>query len=186
MTMLYKAVDGAVEEAHYGLALARLVPLPPQVLSDATYFAHKLEERLRRKKKTSTNVISERRRKLILDLKEHLVQAYSGTMEGELLATWLKELQKEFILRMTAINADAEKAADESEIEDVGDEDEEMRGLSIFDEEDREERASTHASQPSVVTISSRPTSTESLSTIRAASESMSSARAVSENDLYD
>ena len=67
MTMLYRAVEGSVQETHYGLALARAVPLPPKVLADATYFAHKLERRLKKKKKTSQNVINERRRKLILD-----------------------------------------------------------------------------------------------------------------------
>jgi DNA mismatch repair protein MSH4 len=65
MKMLYKAVGGAVQESHYGLVLAGVVPLPPQVLSDATQFAHILERRLQRKKKTSKNVIKERRRKLL-------------------------------------------------------------------------------------------------------------------------
>ncbi|KAJ4301075.1 MutS protein msh4 [Kalmusia sp. IMI 367209] len=179
MTMLYRAVEGSVQESHYGLALARVVPLPPQVLADATHFAHKLERRLHRKKKTSKNVINERRRKLILDLKEHLVQAYNGTMEGELLATWLKELQKEFVNRMTAINED-ERAVWESEEEDV-DGDVEMGDESSVDEEmlDVEERLTK---EPSVVSINSSVTSTESESTVRQASDTMSSVRAVSEN----
>jgi len=41
-------------------------------------------------------------------LKEHLIQAHQGRMEGEVLAGWLKQLQTEFIKRMTAIEAEAE------------------------------------------------------------------------------
>ncbi|KAF2441187.1 hypothetical protein P171DRAFT_419370 [Karstenula rhodostoma CBS 690.94] len=187
MTMLYRAVEGSVKESHYGLALARLVPLPPQVISDATYFAHKLERRLQRKKKTSNNVIAERRRKLILDLKEHLVQAYNGTLEGEVLASWLKELQKEFVNRMTAINEE-EKNVMESEDEDE-EGDVEMREEYLGDEEMVEARddsrvATTESDErpPTVISIDSRVSScTESTSTIRPASET-SSVRAVSEN----
>lgn len=165
--MLYKAVSGMAEESHYGLALAGVVPLPPQVLEDATYFAHKLERRLQQKKKTSPNVIKERRRKLILDLKEHLVQAHNGALDGDLLASWLKELQKEFVNRMTAIDAEAAQASDqEEEEEDSGDE--EMQVQSIVEEEDDGgEKSSSRGSQPSAITIGSRVTSTESSSTIR-------------------
>ena len=34
--------------------------------------------------------------KLVLSLKEHLVQAHAGVLEGEVLTAWLKELQKEY------------------------------------------------------------------------------------------
>jgi DNA mismatch repair protein MSH4 len=185
MTMLYKAVGGAVQETHYGLALAGVVPLPPQVLADATYFSHKLERGLLQKKKTSANVIKERRRKLILDLKEHLVQAYNGTMEGELLTTWLKELQKEFVNRMTAIDAQARQSVEENSSAESGDDmevdgydDEEMMEGSVLDEGEVQDRS------PSVITIDSRITSTGSSSTIRAPSTTISSVRAVSENEI--
>jgi DNA mismatch repair protein MSH4 len=88
MTMLYKVAEGAVAELHYGLALAKVVPLPEGVVEHATYVAQKLERRKLRRKKTSAPVIKERRRKLILDLREHLVQAYNGVLEGEVLADW--------------------------------------------------------------------------------------------------
>jgi DNA mismatch repair protein MSH4 len=188
MTMLYRAVEGSVQESHYGLALARLVPLPPKVISDATYFAHKLERRLQQKKKTSKNVIAERRRKLLLDLKEHLVQAYNGTLEGDLLASWLKELQNEFVHRMTAIDEE-EKDDVESEVEDEED-DVEMGEEKSGDEEmidaRKGSRVTTTESRerpPTVISIDSRiSSSTESVSTMRPASEVMSSVRAVSEN----
>lgn len=187
--MLYRAVEGCVKESHYGLALAHVVPLPPKVLSDATYFAHKLERRLMQKKKTSKNVINERRRKLILDLKEHLVQAYSGTLQGDLLANWLRELQKEFVNRMTAINQD-ERRVFESEDEDE-EVDMEMMEDSMEDQPDQEmvdaEEVPATATEsrervPGVVSVGSRVTSTEPVSTTRQASGRTSSVRAISEN----
>ena len=35
MTMLYRIGEGFVKEEHYGLALARVVDLPPQILETA-------------------------------------------------------------------------------------------------------------------------------------------------------
>jgi DNA mismatch repair protein MSH4 len=151
MTMLYKATQGVVQEAHYGLTLARLVPLPPGVVEHATAVAQKVERHMLQKKKASETVLKEKRRKLILNLKEHLVQAHTGVLEGEVLTAWLKELQKEFVNRMTALEAEAASAGQE------------MRDRSEVDEE---ERPSTYASQPSVITVDSRVTKTESESTI--------------------
>ncbi|KAF1953836.1 hypothetical protein CC80DRAFT_537117 [Byssothecium circinans] len=186
MMMLYKAVDGAVKEAHYGLALAGVVPLPPQVLADATHFAHILARQMLQKKKTSPNVIQERRRKLILSLKALLKDAYNSPMDAESLTLWLKELQKEFVNRMTAIEAAAKSIGEDSEEEDEEmdddgdedeDEDEEMGYTSVVDAEEDEERAA------SAMSIDSRITSTSSSSTVRAASTTVSSVRAVSENE---
>lgn len=172
MTMLYTAVQGTVQETHYGLALARIVPLPPGVLENAAYFAHKLERRLHKKKKTSLNVLNERRRRLILDLKEHLVQAYNGTLEGELLAKWLKELQKEFVNRMTALQAETQKAAEEdgSEGEGSAGEEDDMKDMGAEYGEEFEEQESMLESQPNMRTLGSGVSSTKSYS-VRAASE---------------
>ena len=174
MTMLYKATQGVVKQSHYGLTLARVVPLPPGVVEHATFVAQKLERHMLQKKKASETVLKEKRRKLILNLKEHLVQAQTGVLEGEVLTAWLKELQKEFINRMMALEAEAASAGQES-----ANEDDEMRDGS---ERDEEERPSTYASEPSVMTIDSHITSTESDSTIRAMSEA-STVRAVSDNE---
>jgi DNA mismatch repair protein MSH4 len=182
MTMLYRIAPGAVRETHYGLTLARVVPLPPGVVDRATAVAHQLEAHLQKKKKASETVLREKRRKLILNLKEHLVQAHNGVLEGEVLSAWLMELKKEFVNRMTALEAEAASISYESV-----DEDQDMRERSVQyeDEEDRsvqyedeEERPSTHARQPSVMSISSN----ESVSTFRAMSET-STVRAVSDNE---
>lgn len=110
MTMLYRLSEGVVEEEHYGLALAKVLPLPPDVLQYATEVAGTLEQRSKRRKKASLAVAQSRRRKLILNLKEQLVQAHNGAMEGEVLASWLKELQREFVVRMSAIDTEAREA----------------------------------------------------------------------------
>ena len=74
-----------------------------------------LEAHVLKKKKASETILREKRRKLILNLREHLVQAQTGVLEGEVLTAWLKELQKEFVNRMTALEAEASSARQESE-----------------------------------------------------------------------
>jgi DNA mismatch repair protein MSH4 len=176
MKMLYKVAKGAVTESHYGLALAKVVPLPEGIVARATYVARKLERQNLQRKKTSAPVIKERRRKLILDLKEHLVQAHSGVLEGEVLADWLNALQKEFVTRMSAIDAEEARAGHDSE-----EENEEMIDRSDYGHE--EERPSTNASRKSIISIDSRISSTASSVTFRAMSESVSDVRAVSDNE---
>ena len=121
MKMLYRVASGAVQEEHYGLALARVINLPPDVLRVAEHVSKKLTSNIEKRKKTSKTVALVRRRKLILSLREQLVQAYEGSMNGKVLATWLQKLQDEFVNRMAAIDADAAEAMEESEEgEDVG------------------------------------------------------------------
>ncbi|KAF2854803.1 DNA mismatch repair protein-like protein MutS [Plenodomus tracheiphilus IPT5] len=176
MTMLYRATQGVVNEAHYGLTLARIVPLPPGVVEHATRVAQQLERHMLRKKKASATVLREKRRKLILNLREHLVQAHNGVLEGEVLTAWLKELQKEFVNRMTFLEMEAARADQESE----DDEDEATRDVSAHDDDEQRSTA-PRARQQSVMTISSHMTSTESESTPRAMTAS--TVRAVSENE---
>jgi len=172
MTMLYRITPGAVKEAHYGLTLARIVPLPPGIVDHAAHIAQKLEAHMLKRKKASETVLKEKRRKLILSLREHLVQAHTGVLKGEVLTAWLKGLQKEFVNRMTALEVEASSVGQESD-----DEDEVMHERSEFDEE---ERPGTYVSQHSAMTIDSS-TSAESESTIRAMSRA-STVRAVSDN----
>ncbi|KAH0555729.1 hypothetical protein GP486_006323 [Trichoglossum hirsutum] len=106
MTMLYKIRDGSVTEKHYGLALARIAALPPAVLEVATEVSAKLSKQIDERKKGSSAFALARRRKLTLGLKETLVQARDGPMEGKALASWLRKLQEEFVARMSAIDAE--------------------------------------------------------------------------------
>ena len=167
--MLYRVAPGALQETHYGLTLARIVSLPPGLVDRATDVAHQLEAHLEKKKKASETILREKRRKLILSLKEHLVQARNGVLEGEVLSAWLMELKKEFVNRMTAFEAEAASVSQQS------DEDQDMREPSVQEEE---ERPSTYTSQSSVKSISSA----DDVSPFRAMSEA-STIRAVSENE---
>ncbi|RYN73451.1 MutS 4 [Alternaria alternata] len=173
MTMLYKTTQGIVQEVHYGLTLARVVPLPPGIVEHATLVAQKVERHMLQRKKASGTVLREKRRKLVLNLKENLIQAHTGVLEGEVLTAWLKELQNEFVRRMTALEAEAASTDQESQ-----DEDEEMMNRN---DEDEDERPDTYAS-PSVISVDSRVSSTQSNSTTRAMSEA-STLRAVSSNE---
>lgn len=122
MTMLYTIAAGAVEEKHYGLALAKVMNLPPEVISVAEEVSKKLNANREKKKKTSKTILLARRRKLILNLREQLLQAKEGNMQGKVLATWMKKLQDEFVIRMAALEADVAAAAAELSDDEQGEE----------------------------------------------------------------
>ena len=113
MTMLYKIANGCVQEKHYGLALARVMDLPPKVLQVAEEVSKTLVLNAERRKKGSKAIAIARRRKLVLSLREQLVQARDGNMQGQVLLAWMKKLQDEFVIRMAAINAEIEAAGEE-------------------------------------------------------------------------
>ena len=121
MTMLYKVSEGPVRQEHYGLKMARIIPLPPRVYEVAEQVAQTLEDKAKRKKRLSPAVANERKRKLVLGLREHLQQARDGVMQGEVLAEWLRELQREFVNRMMVIDRDGEEAEMDIEEEEDGD-----------------------------------------------------------------
>lgn len=122
MTMLYKIGEGYVKEQHYGLALARVVDLPPQVIEMAEKVSKALETQTAAKKQSSKAFALARRRKLVLGLKETLVQAESGPMEGKVLLSWLRRLQEEFVRRMEQIDNDVLS----SDLEEMTDEEDQV------------------------------------------------------------
>lgn len=121
MKMLYTVAPGAVKEEHYGLALAKVLPLPQEVLNHATHVAETLNDRMNKKRKTLVAILVQRRRKLVLGLKEHLVQAQSGNMQGDMLRDWLESLQRQFVEKMSALDEEMKQAQqeDEADMEDV-------------------------------------------------------------------
>ena len=120
MKMLYRVAGGAVQEAHYGLALAKVVGLPQDVIDVAEAVSRKLTANMEKRKRSSKQVALTRRRRLILGLKEQLVLAKEGNMKGKVLAMWLKELQDQFVIRMTEIESDvADTAVHEQEDEET-------------------------------------------------------------------
>lgn len=106
MAMLYKLSAGYSKEEHYGLALARIVDLPPAVLEVAENVSRSLEAQAAEKKRSSKSSSIAKRRKLVLSLHETLKQAKDGPMEGKVLLNWLRKIQEEFVLRMERIERD--------------------------------------------------------------------------------
>jgi DNA mismatch repair protein MSH4 len=154
ITMKYSISQGAAQTQHYGLALAKLVPLPPAVLETAETVAHRLKEIAARQKSTSSAVILAKRRKLLLSLKEHLEQASNGALEGEVLREWLKELQGEFVRKMEALNqAASEAVASESAVGEGSEEDEDgvWDGGEEMDVDEEEEEGQDHMGDVAIV-----------------------------------
>jgi len=119
MTMLYKIEQGFVEEDHYGLALARVVGLPQEILDTAERVSTQLEIQAMAKKKSSKALAIANRRKLILDLREMLIHARDGDLQGPALLSWLRRLQEEFVERMDDIEKElASSDGDDESIEE--------------------------------------------------------------------
>ena len=119
MKMLYRISSGFVQEQHYGIALAKVLNLPADVIQVAEKVSRTIARNAERKKKNSKTIAIARRRKLVLGLREQLKQAEQGNMQGKMLWGWLERLQDEFVIRMSAIEEDMRAAEAESE----GDED---------------------------------------------------------------
>lgn len=79
------------------------MPLPAAVLERATEVAEQLTQINERKKDTSKAVLMQRKRRLVLDLREQLIQAKHGKMDNEALKQCLRELQQSFIVKMTEL-----------------------------------------------------------------------------------
>lgn len=119
MEMLYRVSADAVQEEHYGLKLAKVIPLPADVIEHAEVVSATLEQASREKKKHSLTVVKARKRRLLLNLKEHLVQAKNGSMSDVDLSQWLKDLQIEFVNRLTALEEE-EAAAVRDDRDETG------------------------------------------------------------------
>lgn len=117
MTMLYKIGSGPIQEENYGIKLARAVGFPGTFLNVAEEVAIALKQASEAKKQSSESRKLVRRRKLILNLRETLQQAYDSEMDDETLGLYLQRLQTEFISRMEEIEgggAETEAAVDEA------------------------------------------------------------------------
>lgn len=138
MTMLYKIDEGFVQEEHYGLALACVVDLPPQVLEVAEEVSQALEAQAAAKKKSSKAFALAKRRKLVLSLRDTLKQAESSPMEGKVLLSWLRKLQEEFVHRMEQIENDVASSDTEETavVEQDGGADEEQSEAQTMDSQE--------------------------------------------------
>jgi DNA mismatch repair protein MSH4 len=136
MKMLYKVADGLEEEKFYGLALARVLDLPEEVIKTAKKVSEALNRRNEARKSNAQVLSIARRRKLVLSLREQLIQAKKGSMEGEELLQWLKRLQDEFVVRMQAIEAEAATAV-VKELEDATESDRSFESCASADQADQ-------------------------------------------------
>ena len=137
MKMLYKISDGYEEEKFYGLTLAKVIDLPADVIATATKVSETLHRRNEARRSNAKVLAVARRRKLILSLREQLIHAKNGTMEGDVLRQWLKRLQDEFAVRMAAIDAEAVAAAEIGDEESTTTEIQDS-GTSTYEEEQKE------------------------------------------------
>jgi DNA mismatch repair protein MSH4 len=115
MKMLYKISDGYELEKLYGIILAQVVDLPQDITRMAAAVSNALHDRKEARKSNKAFVAVARRRKLILSLREQLIQAKNGLLDSDALRHWLKRLQNELIVRMAAIDAEAAEATSEAE-----------------------------------------------------------------------
>lgn len=120
MTMLYKITEGPSTTQFYGLALAKLVDLPPDILETAQRVSTALNILAQNRHSSSSALRIAKKRNLILSLREQLVQARDGTLNGRALVKWLGKLQQDFVLQMAAADdyitdQDADNEREESE-----------------------------------------------------------------------
>ncbi|KAI9931445.1 MutS protein msh4 [Aspergillus wentii] len=126
MTMLYKIAEGPVTNKFYGIALAKLVDLPPNVLEVARRVSERVNQIVQRRQSKSRALVISRKRNLILSLREQLLQARNSTMQDDALRKWLKKLQGNFALRMATIDDDLTGSEDSG---DSGDEEQELTSI---------------------------------------------------------
>lgn len=119
MTMLYNISEGYNKQENYGIALAKVLDMPADVLEIAQKVSKQIREKVERQKKTSKTILLARRRKLILGLREQLIQAKAGKMEGRVLINWMTSLQDEFVKRMHDLEEQINQAEADAEGGDV-------------------------------------------------------------------
>ncbi|KAL4907405.1 hypothetical protein BDW74DRAFT_189806 [Aspergillus multicolor] len=120
MTMYYKITEGPNKTQFYGLALAKLVEFPPAVLETAHNVSEELNQLSQRRHSQTKALAIARKQKLILSLREELIHARNGNMEGQTLRRFLKRLQDEFTLQMAAADEDiAGFSQNENDIDSV-------------------------------------------------------------------
>ena len=106
MQMRYKVSDGYEQQKFYGLALGKLLGLPTQVMETATRVSRLLNERNEAQRADPNSVRLARKRKLVLNLREQLLQAKNSTMTDAALCGWLQNLSREFTMRMQGLQND--------------------------------------------------------------------------------
>ncbi|CAG8654048.1 7729_t:CDS:10 [Funneliformis mosseae] len=102
MKYLYRVKDGRNEDEHYGLKFGQIIGLPQEVIRKASEVSHKLQELIdTNKEKSTSNKIIQRRKILLQQLVQHLLQIKrSSNLDKDSLKKYLKMVQEEFIAKM--------------------------------------------------------------------------------------
>ncbi|RMD44352.1 hypothetical protein DV735_g811, partial [Chaetothyriales sp. CBS 134920] len=119
--MTYKISSGPEETKQYGIALAKAMNLPQDVIKIAEAVSSQLNERAERRSRNGKALAIARRRKLVLALREQLEQARDSMKAGrsqEEMRVWLKNLQDEFVVRLSAIEAEMEACTLDEDCDD--------------------------------------------------------------------
>lgn len=112
MTMLYQISEGPVPHRQYGLALAKLVDLPPAVLEVAEGVSETIGRLALQRNGTSRTVTIAKKRKLLLSLREQLLIARNSTMDDDSLRRWLIKLHGDFSARMATLEEEVGMTSD--------------------------------------------------------------------------
>jgi len=115
LTMMYKVASGTVQEERYGIKLARAIGFPDTFIETAERVAKELKAKAEANKANAQARKLAERRRLILSLREKLLQADQSDLNEVDLARYLKKLQSEFIERMALLESRATPAPGDGE-----------------------------------------------------------------------
>ncbi|KAJ5386277.1 hypothetical protein N7509_008818 [Penicillium cosmopolitanum] len=118
MTMLYQIAKGPVPDRRYGLALAKLVDLPPAVLQVAESVSETLDQLARQRNCNSRTVAIAKKRKLLLSLREQLLLARNSTMDDDSLRRWMIKLQDGLSASMATLELDSNAYSEDVKLDD--------------------------------------------------------------------
>ncbi|RDW64207.1 hypothetical protein BP5796_10709 [Coleophoma crateriformis] len=110
MAMTYRIREGVVREDPYGLALARVVDLPVQILEVAEEVSQSIRERTAARKCTRKTLALSKKRKLVLALSDTLSALRDGEMQGDALLVWVLMVRAQFVKNMDQIDREAESS----------------------------------------------------------------------------
>ena len=110
---LYRVTEGPLLESSYGLKLAGLLPLPVDVLTHAKVVSDALTQKTLHNQSRGERYLTQRRKRLLLDLYEHLRQAGESKISDDGLREWLEDLRKEFVIQMTAASPEGSSCTSE-------------------------------------------------------------------------
>jgi DNA mismatch repair protein MSH4 len=106
MCMTYKVAEGPLKEKGYGIGLAAAFGFPKRMLEVAHGVAEALRSQAEERQRSGKARRVLERRKLLLMLRETLMQVWESRLGDQNLREYLERLQKEYIERLSALEDD--------------------------------------------------------------------------------